>query len=281
MDKLIKYNIIVFIVILLFGCDKRELEDLKKENTNLKQNKVAYINSTNEIVGDLNTIYDSLVSIQNSIVLYQSGIESKSVKVKDVILNKISNLKEQLGTNKIRLTELENKLSKSESQIVNLSVLVKKYQKIVESQENQIKELNAVITGLKSTIQTQQTQIAQQQTVIEQKEKKSNALFYIVGEETNLIDEGFLVKKGVWPLRTINLSDNPDQTKLTKIDLRTKKDIIVNLAADEDFGNVNIYPDRDKSSYTLLKVSENSFMITIANPELFLNISKFLIITCD
>lgn len=285
-----KYYILILISLFLLSCNsnKEELEKLRNENAALRQVESEKNKYINEATLALNDIQDTLNSITSSIKLYEKGVETASPAVKQQIIEAIVKLKDELKSSKNKLTGLQEKLKASTVKIAGLEELVEKYKVLVSEKEAEIEKLNTNIAQLKETISERETQIAQKDIEIkktvserESKDEELNAFYYLSGTEGDLLDSKIIVKKGTWPLRTIYFTEQPDEVNFNRIDLRTKKEIIIKSVYDQDFGNIKILPDRNANTFSLEPIDDNSFKVVIKDTKAFAKISKYLVVVIE
>lgn len=280
MKSTFKRGIILFSLLLHFGCNKGEQ---KRTESNFDSNSEAlqmqlkekddfinsYLKAFNEIQDNLNKIKEKEKII--------SGL-SKSVELqksnKEQIISDIQYIYSLLNKNRQMLVDVNRNLKK-------ITVKNNELEKLNNNLINQISEQEHEINSLKEKLNTLQKELdflklANLSGQIESfyKTRKLNKVYFAIGTFDGLKKEGLIVEKGgiIGLGKITQISPNVSQDLFSALDMYDFDEI--SIAANE----VKLVTTHPKSSYkfedTKLKVKR----LVILNPTEFWSVSKYLIV---
>jgi DNA repair exonuclease SbcCD ATPase subunit len=241
--------IVLSFLILVTACKNEtappniaELEKLTKENQELKNklenkdNEVnAFIQSFNEIEGNLEVIKQR----ENVLKGTTSSIELQKTK-QEQIADDINAIGELLAKNKEKIAQLKRKLSKSNSRIVEFEKMIKLLNEQILQKDNDIALLKEELERANSSYKELFIEyIAKVEEVEETKEElkqtndKLNTAFYAFGTSKELLDKKVITKEGGFigmgkaeKLRNdfnVDYFTQIDITKIKSLDLKAKR----------------------------------------------------------
>lgn len=197
----------------------------------------------------------------------------------DILANVIQEQKEKLGTLEAKfsdnaahigqlhsiITFLETSLSKKDAEVAQLRAEVNSKNFSVAALEQKVAQMNDTITVERATNTEQKQQIARQDAQL-------NEVYYIVGDEKQLLNMGILKKEGkIIKKKKVNFG-NINKSSLMKGDIRSLTSISIKGKS------LKILSDVPKGSYSLDKQSKDSYTLRITNPSTFWSANNRILI---
>lgn len=232
-------------------------------------------------------IYNGLDSINTQEgLLYNMG-NTENHDRRAEIRNNLSTIRQRLATNHELLEQLEKKLKASGNQNALLSKTIDQMKTRLQEQDNRIIDLenrlsvaNDSIASLNETVSAQANQIEIQTeaknaafAAFENAENELNTVYYAIGTNKELKENGFLEKKFLGATKVMQGEWN--SSYLTKADKRNLTSI--NTGAKK----IKIWTNVPKDSYTEEVNPDKTITLKIIDPQTFWRQSPYLVIQTD
>lgn len=278
-----KKIIVVFTcsVMLFAGCAK--IDRLENRNKELNQELAAkdqFIEEVTTSINDIHTTLENTWALEKNIVSRtnkseNAGSESLTpVELKTRIINRISDIRTLLASNRKKISSLERKLRGSSRHYAGLEKMVAELKRQLEARDESINVLNARVMSLNDQIYQKDNIIKAHETTIIEKDRmindqinKMNTVYYAIGKRSELKKEGIVENDGgvLWGLMgtTTVLNSKIDDSQFQHIDKRKATTIPVSGTIKE------IVPKRDDSSYTIEQGDDGQSVLVIFHPEDF------------
>lgn len=275
-----KFILLSLLTILAVSCGDSKQQLAKSESTedSLKMIVAAKDSIINEAFLSIDQIASSLNQIaeRENIVAKQTSSKDITTTTKDQIAQNISAISDLLEKNKLavsRLNATAKKLKAANVKIDGLEKLVASLQRSVEDKDVQIAELTNQLVSMDIQIAVLNQSVIDLEQDVAQKTKQLNTVYYIVGNEKELMAEDIIDKKGGIG-RTLVVGSDTDFSKFTEAD-RTKLDRIAIGGR-----KVKIVSSHPSSSYMLVMGSKSTVEeLVITDKDAFWSSSKILIIS--
>lgn len=222
------------------------------------QEGLLYNMNSNEGVDRRAEIRQNLSTIRSRLEANKKMLAEMEAKVKNsnnqnsVLLKTIDQLKAHIESQDLKISQLENDLANAKTQIDDLN--------------NQVTETQEQLTS-----ETAAKEQAQQETIAA--ENEANKVFYAMGTNKELKNNGLLEKKFLGATKVLqgNFNTNyftvSDKRNLSTIHTNSKK--------------VKIWSNMAAGSYEIVENADNTKTIKITNPAKFWSITPYLIIQTD
>ncbi len=261
---------------------KAAAEDLNKQLNQDMAAKDEYIDKISDAINDVYTSIEDVKAKEKSILRETNAMEgSKKLTNEETrarLIDRIGFIRETLGQDHKRLTELQGRLSASKRQYGGLQKMVASLKKTVEEKDQQIADLGKRVEGLEQEVTLKTRTIAQRDSLIGVQHTEMTRAYYIAGTRDQLEKMGIIKKEGgfLWGLlgSTTTLTSNFDDKYFKAIDKTLDNTIEVNAKIDE------IVPKRSAQDYNQSLIGQDQSMLTIAEPENFWK-DKYLVIITD
>ena len=285
------FYVLLLATVVTFGCnqkEKQEIARLSTENQALKSQSLVKDSSINDILQSLNSIEGNLSVIKEKeavISVKSSGNADMTPDVRARINDDIKVINELMAKNKKDIGRVYKKLKDS-------NLKIEEFQKMIDLLNQQIAERDTQITALKedlakmhfsieslnASMDTLKNDKVKLQANVEDKVNNLNTAYYVTGNKKQLIADNIIAKTGgfIGLGKTNQLKQNFNESKFTKVDIRSFAEIAVNS---KKYQIVTTHP---ADSY---QVETNASGITekikIINPEKFWSASKYLVIVIN
>ncbi len=261
---------------------KAAAEDLNKQLNQDMAAKDEYIDNISDAINDVYTSIEDVKAKEKSILRETNAMEgSKKLTNEETrarLIDRIGFIRETLGQDHKRLTELQGRLSASKRHYGGLQKMVASLKKTVEEKDQQIADLGKRVEGLEQEVTLKTRTIAQRDSLIGVQHTEMTRAYYIAGTRDQLEKMGIINKEGgfLWGLlgSTTTLTSNFDDKYFKAIDKTLDNTIEVNAKIDE------IVPKRSAQDYNQSLIGQDQSMLTIAEPENFWK-DKYLVIITD
>lgn len=241
----------------------------------------SFISSFNEIETNL----DSVASKQKIIVLYTDKLDGELKDFKKIHINaEIAAINVLMEKNRNELENLNKKLKSSKTKNALLEKTIATLTIQISQKDYELCELNLKMDALKTRVSKLVTVIDSlgeqnyiKSIVIDYQTTDLNAVYYLVGEEKDLIDQKIIDRKGglLGMGKTSTLNANFDNTLFTYIDLTKTTQIPIAGKS------VKIITNHPSESYLLEEDLTQKGLVknlVIINPVKFWNASRYLVI---
>ena len=280
-------------LLLATACGNKETAQLDSDSVKIADLTTEYNQATSFndslmlLMGDIYTGLDS-INAQEGLLYSQGG---DNVDRRSEIRNNLANIKARLNANRALLNDMEAKLKNSNNQNAILTKTISQLKAHIEQQEAKINQLEADLNKTKeelvaahSEISNLNTQVAetqeqvkvetaakekaQQETV--EAENEANKVYYCIGTNKELKQNGFLEKKFLGATKELhgqfnaNYLTTADKRSLSVIPTGGKK--------------VKIWSNMPAGSYTIVDNADGTKSVRITNPSQFWSRTPYLII---
>lgn len=283
-------NIFCYLIILLMivsSCNNAELEQLKKENEELKivaQQRETEIGNFMQVFNEIEENLSQIRMKEQLIVRRSNSLETGKNKI-DAVKNDISAIDELMKKNRKNINNLSEKLKSSRHENKELGKMVMNFQKIINEKDSEIvtlvsklEELNFEVEGLYTSVADLKKENIEKKQIIKTQEKELHKAFYITGTEKELKEKGIITKAGgfIGIGRVKKLNQDFDKKLFTEIDIREKKIFPV------DTKKIKLLMPHPSDSYIIRKNDKKIyFSFEITRPEEFWKASKYMVLVTD
>lgn len=202
--------------------------------------------------------------IRNRLEVLAKVISEQKEKL-GILEEKFSNSTLQIGQLHSIIEFLENSLSQKDAEVEKLKAEANSRNFSVAVLEEKVSLMNDTIIEERATNTEQKQQIAKQDAQL-------NEVYYIVGNDDQLVSKGILKKEGkIFKKKKVDFS-NINKSLLTKGDIRTLKTINIRGKSPK------VLSDVPKGSYSLDKYSDDSYTLRILNSSSFWSANNRILI---
>lgn len=288
--KKILYFAALIAVIGIASCSnggKGERDSIAELNQEY-QEATSFNDSLLLLMGDIYTGLDSINTQEG--LLYNLGPGENSQRRQEIRDN-LSNIRARLAANRELLEKLEAQVQNSNSQNQVLSRTISQLKARIDQQEQKIDELQAALTQTREQLASANVQIDSLHTTVAQKtqevesetlarqqaqqqaieaENAANTVYYAIGTNKELKNNGLLEKKFLGQTKVMKGDFNAqyfrkgDKRELSMIPLGGKFD--------------KIWTNAPAGSYEIVQNADKSSTLRILNPSKFWSLSNYLII---
>lgn len=284
-------RILILLVVfpLIYACNnnQEELEKLKQENEQLKEESVNKEDKINDFFKAFNEIEENLSVIKEKERLISKRTLDKTEfdeNSKDRINNDIELIYDLMKENKRTILRLQNQLRNSNIQLSEFEKMIKKLTEQLEEKDVEIEllreelmNMNFALENLNTIIDTLYENNVEQGKIIDKQVEELNRAYYAIGTEKELKENNVISKKGgIVGIGSVEeLKKDFNKKYFTEVDIREKKSILINKK------KVEVITSHPKDSYKLIKDGKIVKSIEIKDSEKFWEASKFLVIVVN
>jgi len=284
----ISYLLLIVVVVVATGCNRKEIARLKAQNDSLMlaggskdANLVEFVDAFNSIQANLDTIKQKEQIINKTA---KEGFEVKGDR-KEQIQSDINYIYNLLQKNRMLVAELSSKLKKSNIHAAELQKMIDNLNTQIAEKDGQIATLKEELGKLNIQVQTLNTQVtdlntnvsnlntvnSEKQKVIEEKTAELNTAYFIIGTMKELKEKNIIKNDGFLGTAK-DLSSDIDKSLMTKVDITTVTSIPIMKK------KATILSTHPASSYKIDgdKTADN---LIILNQAEFWSMSKVLVIS--
>lgn len=237
------------------------------------------------LMGD---IYDGLDSINTQEgLLYSMDKGGEKFDRRAEVRQNLQSIKERLQKNRDLLTQMQAKLDKSGGENSVLKKTIADLQTRIDRQEEKIAELNTQLEAANAEIELLNEQVAKGQEDLQAEteareqaqaqataaENQANRVYYAIGTNKELKQNGLLEKKFLGATKVLKGDFN--ENYFTAADKRNLS--VINTGGKK----VKIWSNVPKDSYEIIDNANGTQSIKILNPSEFWQLSPYLIIQID
>lgn len=284
------YVIITAVVFITASCveNSEKYKAVVAERDSLSMEKQALDSSYNQtltLLNDIETGFTEINQTEKEMKLKLQGVEGPMVNRRQQIAAQMTAIKKGIEQNKAKIAELQQLANKKGKANSTLSETIKRLQSQMDEKGLQIKTLqaeldqkNIKISELTTTVTEQSKNITEQQNVLEeqkstikQQDTNMNTVWYCVATSKKLKDAKIISAGGLFQSKKV-LNSEFDNSAFTQVDLRDISSIPTNSK------KVTILSSHPKTSYNLIKGSDENITIEITDPSKFWSVSKYLVV---
>ena len=201
------------------------------------------------------------------------------------LINRINSMRAQIENDKQRIADLERRLSQSGSQLRGVQDLLNKLRGSVADKEKIVADLQNRLGILNETLETERIEsrqeiarrdqtISTKQSVIEEKDKDINTMYYVVGTRKELIDRKIVDRRGglLGIGRVTTMTDQINLKEFTKFNLLESTEITFPATRK----GYSILSSQNAASYRVDKDGD-FYVLKVTDPGLFRN-QKYIVI---
>lgn len=284
----INYLLIALLIgISIQSCDnseqKAKIKELKKENLELKQERVETEDNLYQLSKTINFIQANLDTIkqQEQIIstIASNDLENQP-SAKEQISEDITSIYNKLIANRRKLSRLQQSLSNNASKNKDLKAIIDRLneqmdEKIIqiENLRSQLEKMQGKITNLEGLVDTLNSLRKQQQAIIAYQQKEINTVYYAYGTSKELKENSVITKEGglLGIGKTRKLKDNLNKAYFTEAQKFELKTITLNA---RKMRIVTPHPEGSYKVYGKKPVDS----IEITNPAKFWSNTQYLVI---
>ncbi len=267
---------IVF-AIMYFGTSGK-LSSLQKEKEEIQNSLTLATQTITDIQSNLDEL-DSQLNINGEIPGTVTGDRRTR------LINTINSMRAQIENDKKRIADLELRLSRSSTQLRGVQDMLDKLKRSVADKEKVVADLQNRLGILNETLETERITsrreiarrdqtISEKQSVIEEKDKDINTMYYIVGTRKELIDKKIVDRRGGL-LGIGKVSTMTDQINLKEFyTLNLLETAQITFPATRK--GYSILSSQNAASYRIDKDGD-FYVLRVTDPQLFRN-QKYIVI---
>lgn len=265
-----KYILIPIIIVCVFGCGKKGLEDkiksLENENKDLGvklQKQGTDLESSSDVIKDvtalIEVIQETEMEIEGKKHLLSKTTEMEStVDMKEEILNSIRELYDDLKRHREKAVELQEKLDSFAAGNTQQNEIISSLKNELEEKGIKVEELarknfslKKNVTHLESELDIKKNEISRKELEIKNLHQEINSIFYVIGNGKELRRKKIIAKEGITLMRSLkpfrrNYILGED---FTLAEFTHEKSILTEFRID---GKIKtILPYRNKSNYEI------------------------------
>ncbi len=255
-----------------------ELARLRSENREL-QNKLSEKDSVlNESIMLFNEIEENLarINLKEDEIRFRSNDVELAEDGKQWILQEIQNINYLREANQKKVRELNGQLENKNLEIAEFKTLIDNLMNKIEVQEEEIELLRVELSNLDKEYVELLEAYQEQSQIAAETIRELNTVYYAYGSESELIENGVIVKEGgfIGIGKKTELKGDLNDDYFTKIDL-TREDEIEVVGK-----KVKFITDHPSSAYNITSNGQNH-TIKIMDPKSFWKVSKYLVVVVD
>jgi Txe/YoeB family toxin of Txe-Axe toxin-antitoxin module len=284
---IIRLVIILLISGIVSSCHNKELEILKKENRQLKNELLQRENDINQFIQVFNDVEDNLAEIRNrENLIVKNSASSENTDMVANVKDDIRAIDQLMKQNKERLSSLAERLKSSTGENNQLQRMISNFELMMKNKDREIvdlieklENLNYDVQDLYSSVTNLQLANIEKEQTIDRQTREMNKAWYIIASAKQLKSLGIIEKKGGFlGLGKVNtLSGDIDVSNFKEIDLR---EITVFSLDAKKVSLLSSHPD----DAWLIRKDENEKRIVsfeITRPEVFWNTSRSMVLVVD
>lgn len=284
-------------LLMLSACGKKEADTHMEDSLKIEQLTSDYNQATSFndslmlLMGDIYSGLDS-INMQEGL-LYNMG-KGEGVDRRAEIRENLANIKARLAANKQVLEQMEAKLKASGNENSVLAKTIEQMKERIAQQdariaalEGELKVAQDSITDLNRQVVQTQEQVAQTQEQLQtqteateaaqaaytQAENELNTVYYAIGTNKELKQNGLLEKKFLSATKV--MQGNFNQAYFTKADKRELTSIPTTGK------KIKIWTNMPANSYSEIENPDKTITLKITNPNDFWSLTPYLIIQID
>lgn len=288
MKKILLFIGIAAMAIGTFSCgNKEKLEEEENQVADLTQQyqqATSFNDSLMLLMGDIYTGLDSINSQEQ--LLYAPG-QGDNVNRREEIKQNLTAIKARLNANRQLIAQLEAKAKASGKDNAVLNKTITQLKQHIDSQEKKIADLEQALADANKQIGTLTEQVAQTeeqvrtetaakeqaQAQVEETTNELNTVYYAIGTNKELKQQGLLEKKFLGATKVMKGEYN--SSYFTKADKRNLSEIATSGK------KVKIWTNMPSGSYQIVDNANGTQTVKITNPTQFWSITPYLIIQID
>jgi DNA repair exonuclease SbcCD ATPase subunit len=295
--RLARTPALTFIALVLLGCNKKEIEQLKTENKTLSEEKQrsqrelgAAGAATAEMQATLDEVQRSLEdlrvkelrAVRTSIAVAQEG-KTATAQKRDELKAEIEEIRNSVKANLAKLSALQKQNRAFDEKATTLERLVGELRRSLEEKESTIAALEEkaqVLTKeaeeLRGTVKEKEAAVKEKEAAIADRETQMSTAYVLIASQSALKKAGLVEKKG----SVLGLGGNWqrtgqfDETLFKQIDTRKETEFAVGAAPDK----ARVLSDHPKDSYTLVGTGPKASTLTVTDATRFWKGSKYLVV---
>ena len=275
--------------LLLASCSGNQ-QKLDEDSQRIAELSAEYeeANSFNDslmlLMGDIYTGLDSIN--QQEGLLYNMG-QGDNVDRRQEVRQNLANIKARLNANRALLDKMEAQLKNSNNQNSVLTKTIAQLKAHIEQQDQKIAQLEDDLTKARGEIEQLNTQVAEGQEQVKAEtaakeqaqqetiaaENAANTVYYAIGTNKELKQNGLLEKKFLGATKVLqgefdaNYFTKGDRRNITSIPTRSKK--------------LKVWSNMPKDSYEIVEDAQGFKTLKITNPKTFWSLTPYLVLQVD
>ena len=294
--RLVRVPALTLIALVLLGCSRKEIEQLKAENKTLSEEKQrsqrelgAAGAATAEMQATLDDVQKNLEelrvkelkAIRTSIAVAQEGKTAPGRR--DELKAEIDEIRNAVKANLAKLSALQKQKRASDVKVTTLERLVSELRLSLEEKEvtiaaleAQTQELTKTAEELRGTVKEKEATVKEKEAAIADRETQMSTAYLLIASQSALKKAGLVEKKGT----VLGLGGNWrrtgqfDETLFKKIDTRKETEFAVGAAPEK----ARVLSDHPKDSYTLSGTGPKASTLTVTDAARFWKGSKYLVV---
>lgn len=274
----------VLVAILLSGCkgETVDVSGIVAERDSIKEVSVRQqqeLDNLNAFVGAVSNGLDSIV-IQEGFIRIQNpegpGMTREQMK------KSLAELADMLARQRSRIAQLEDSLNLNGTGAEGLHKIVEYLNAQLEAKEKVISQLRAEVNNKNTDIARLQSKITTLNEDVEKLDKKNQIQQQALVTQSDMMNECFmkigtrkqLKQAGIMDSKKLNAGGLTPE-KFVKVDIRQLKELQLQSKKPK------ILTTMPQSSYSIVRNSDGTSLLTINDPTLFWSSSNYLVISLD
>ena len=275
--------VFLLLIVTTMGCNKYKDQVAQLQTAN--QELTASLKKCNSLLSDYRKTINEIEASLNR-TLPQPLKEGQAQNLKQLktrinaTISEIDSLLELQKSIRNRNYRMNSKVSDLEKQVNDLNRTVATRDSIINLRVQEVSGLHNNINELNSEIEKINNTNAQLKEKTDTLTNRLNYAYFTSGTEDELIAKNIIEKDGGFLGflgRVKKLNPQMNMNQLDRIDIRSKKSFDINSKADD----LKLISPHPTGSYTIESTGDNTAKITIAKPEDFWSISKYMVVVTD
>lgn len=277
-------NFLALVAILLSGCkgETVDVSGIVAERDSIKEASIRQqqeLDNLNAFVGIVSNGLDS-IAIQEGFIRIQDpeghGMTREQMK------KSLAELADMLARQRARIAQLEDSLKLKGTGAEGLHKIVEYLNEQLEAKEKVIAQLRSEVNNKNTDIARLQSRISTLNENVEKLDKKNQIQQQALVTQSDMMNECYmkigtkkqLKQAGIMDGKKLNAGGlTPD--KFVRVDIRQLRELTLNSKKPK------ILTTMPQSSYSIVRNSDGTSLLTINDPTLFWSSSNYLVISLD
>ncbi|MFT7613499.1 MAG: hypothetical protein ACI9J3_002474 [Parvicellaceae bacterium] len=260
--------------------DNSQLDDLKMENIELKNNsarKDSMINSYALYINEIQTNLAAITGKQGLVNAFRSNGEFSLMASEEEMVDHIKSINELMAKSDSRTAQLKADLAAANLDMVEFEKLIIGLSEEVATKNMEIFALQQELENIDGAYSELFIAIEEKQDIIDEQTDMLNAAWYSVGSSKELRNNDVITKEGglLGIGKTNKLKADLNHDYFTEIDITTMTEITLGGKSAE------ILTSHPSGSYEVTGEDQGAEKLVILDVEKFWSVSKYLVVVLD
>jgi len=260
--------------------DNSQLDDLKMENIELKNNsarKDSMINSYALYINEIQTNLAAITGKQSLVNNLRSNGEFSVMASEQEMVDHVKSISELMAKNDAKTAQLKSDLAAANLDMAEFEKLIIGLSEEVATKNMEIYALQQELENIDGAYSELFIAIEEKQDIIDEQTDQLNMAWFSVGSAKELRDNDVITKEGglLGIGRTNKLKADLNHEYFTEIDISLKTEITLGGKSAE------ILTSHPSGSYEVTGEKQGAEKLVILDTEKFWSVSKYLVVVLD